>query len=94
MTAPNPKLHQVLQKSRPHLEQCLAATTDGSLGAQSVPADFTSHEKFELLSAYMDDEVTAEERALVEHWLSSDPLMRRHYQKQLKLRAAIKSFLD
>jgi hypothetical protein len=50
----------------------------------------TDDEKFELLSAYFDDEVSEQERALVEHWLSCDPQLQQHYQAQLKLRQAIR----
>jgi anti-sigma factor RsiW len=51
----------------------------------------TIDEKFELLSAYLDDEVTDEERCLVEHWLSSDLHLQRQYQEQLKLRLAMRA---
>ncbi|MEM6868399.1 MAG: hypothetical protein AAF528_08465 [Cyanobacteria bacterium P01_C01_bin.121] len=50
-------------------------------------------EAFELLSAYLDDEVTDDERGLVEHWLASDPELQSHYQKQLRLRQALKVFM-
>lgn len=43
-------------------------------------------ERFELLSAYIDGEVTDAEEQLVEQWLSDDVDFRRFYQQQLKLR--------
>jgi anti-sigma factor RsiW len=43
-------------------------------------------ERFELLSAYIDGEVTDAEEQLVEQWLSDDINFRRLYQQQLKLR--------
>ena len=43
-------------------------------------------ERFELLSAYIDGEVTEAEEQLVEQWLSDDADFRRLYQQQLKLR--------
>jgi len=46
----------------------------------------TSEERFELLSAYIDGEVTESEEQLVEKWLSDDANFRRLYQQQLKLR--------
>ncbi|NJM97689.1 MAG: hypothetical protein HC800_11495 [Phormidesmis sp. RL_2_1] len=55
---------------------------------------FTDDEKFELLSAYLDDEVSLQERHLVEHWLSVDPSTQQHYQAQLKLRQAIRWHCD
>lgn len=45
-----------------------------------------SQERFELLSAYIDGEVTDTEEQLVEQWLSDDVDFRRIYQHQLKLR--------
>ncbi len=42
-------------------------------------------EKFELLSAYMDGEVSREERLQVDQWLAEDPAFRRLYQQQLRL---------
>lgn len=41
--------------------------------------------RFELLSAYLDGEVTASERKQVEHWLDTEPAMQRTYQQLLKL---------
>lgn len=43
-------------------------------------------ERFQLLSAYIDGEVSEAEEQLVETWLSDDPNFRLIYQKQLKLR--------
>jgi len=49
--------------------------------------DMTNPEgRFELLSAYIDGEVTRDEEELVEKWLSDDVNFRRLYQQQLKLR--------
>lgn len=53
----------------------------------------TVDEAFELLSAYLDNEVTEAERCLVQHWLASDPDIKSDYQKQLQLRQALKSFM-
>lgn len=55
---------------------------------------FTDAEKFELLSAYLDDEVTEQERCWVEHWLSSDLQLQEHYQAQLRLRSAMRAVFD
>ncbi len=51
---------------------------------------FTDQEKFELLSAYLDNEVSESERCLVKYWLSSDLVLRQHYQAQIKLRKAMR----
>jgi anti-sigma factor RsiW len=46
-------------------------------------------ERFELLSAYIDGEVTEAEEQLVEQWLSDDVNFRSLYQQQLKLRQSL-----
>lgn len=51
---------------------------------------FSQAEKLELLSAYLDDEVSEEEKHLVAHWLACDVQLQKHYQNQLKLRQAIR----
>ncbi len=43
-------------------------------------------QRFELLSAYIDGEVTDEEKQAVEEWLSRDQQAQNHYQSILKLR--------
>lgn len=49
----------------------------------------TPNERFELLSAYIDGEVTETEEQLVEQWLSDDVDFRRLYQQQIKLRQSL-----
>lgn len=44
------------------------------------------YDRFELLSAYLDGEVTAAERQQVEGWLDSDAEVKRLYQRLLGLR--------
>ncbi|NJK36199.1 MAG: Fis family transcriptional regulator [Oscillatoriales cyanobacterium SM2_2_1] len=46
-------------------------------------------EQFELLSVYLDQEASPEERQQVEQWLSIDPHFRAVYQQQLRLRQAL-----
>lgn len=60
----------------------------GSEGALSSPdtLDMLKRDRFELLSAYLDSEVTAAERRQVEEWLSTDPAVQRLYARLLKLR--------
>lgn len=50
----------------------------------------SSAEKFEILSAYLDNEASEEERALVEQWIKCDPLFQQQYQAQRRLKAAIR----
>jgi len=46
-------------------------------------------ERFELLSAYVDGEVTAEERYQVQEWLDNDPKLKQTYLKLLRLQQVI-----
>jgi anti-sigma factor RsiW len=48
--------------------------------------DTLKRDRFELLSAYLDSEVTASERKQVEHWLATDPEIQCLYGRLLKLR--------
>ncbi|MFN5206165.1 MAG: anti-sigma factor family protein [Pseudanabaena sp.] len=49
----------------------------------------TPNERFELLSAYIDGELTEAEEQLVEQWLSDDVDFRRIYLQQMKLRQSL-----
>ncbi len=73
--------------SQQHVEQ---SNTNIESASQE---EFSSQEKFELLSAYLDDEVTSNERRLVDFWLASDADFQSQYRKQLKLREALKKWL-
>lgn len=48
--------------------------------------DMLKRDRFELLSAYLDGEVTASERQQVENWLDTDPAVQSLYQRLLRLR--------
>jgi anti-sigma factor RsiW len=48
-------------------------------------------EKFELLSAYLDGEVSDTERQQVENWLASDAEFQRTYQQMLTLQGGLRS---
>lgn len=50
-----------------------------------VKPTFNSEEQFELLSAYIDNEVSPDERRQVEYWLDTDANFKRLYQQQLRL---------
>ena len=56
-----------------------------------TPDGYDEEARFELLSAYVDDEVTAEERKLVAQWLMDDPVTQQTYQRLLMLRQAIRT---
>lgn len=48
-------------------------------------------DRFELLSAYLDGEVTAAERRQVEEWLAADPAVRGLYDRLLSLRHGVQA---
>lgn len=50
----------------------------------------TKRDRFELLSAYLDGEVTAAERRQVEEWLAADSTTQRLYNRLLKLRQGLR----
>jgi hypothetical protein len=52
--------------------------------------DNLKRDRFELLSAYLDGEVSADERRQVEAWLSTDPQMQRLHTRLLKLRQGLR----
>jgi len=54
--------------------------------SQHRDLDVTKRDRFELLSAYLDGEVSPEERRLVTHWLADDPETQCLYQRLLRLR--------
>ncbi|WP_143467766.1 anti-sigma factor family protein [Leptolyngbya ohadii] len=57
-----------------------------------VAADnLTKRDRFELLSAYLDGEVTAAERRQVEAWLKTDPQTQKLYARLLKLRQGVRT---
>lgn len=62
-------------------------STENSSRTQPTPPDRPcSNDRFELLSAYMDGEVTAEERRLVESWLATEPKVQQMHQRLMMLK--------
>jgi anti-sigma factor RsiW len=57
----------------------------------SVNSKQFEFEQFELLSAYLDGEVSAAERKQVEAWLDSNPKVRQTYQRLLTLQNGLKA---
>ena len=52
--------------------------------------DMLKRDRFELLSAYLDGEVTAAERQQVEDWLVNDPEIQRLYARLIRLRQELR----
>ncbi len=53
--------------------------------------DMVKRDRFELLSAYLDGEVTAVERKQVEEWLANDAAVQQLYARLLKLRQGLRT---
>jgi anti-sigma factor RsiW len=77
--------------SRQPLSNDAQPTADGSGQQPLVALDNLKRDRFELLSAYLDGEITAAERRQVEDWLERDPVVQRLYARLLKLRQGVKS---
>lgn len=61
-------------------------------GNQPIGAiDMLKRDRFELLSAYLDGEVTAAQRQQVEEWLANDSEVQRLYARLLKLRQGLRT---
>ncbi len=68
---------------------CKVSDTCRVSEASSAPCqdiDVTKRDRFELLSAYLDGEVTPEERRMVLSWMSSDPKAKCLYNRLMRLR--------
>ncbi|OKH23011.1 hypothetical protein NIES593_11135 [Hydrococcus rivularis NIES-593] len=63
---------------------------DMQLACESSVAD-ERYARFELLSAYLDGEVTAAERKQVQKWLDTDPQIQKLYTQLLRLHQGIDS---
>ena len=51
-----------------------------------ITMDMHKRDRFGLLNAYLDGEVTADERRQIENWLTTDPQVQCLYARALKLR--------
>jgi len=60
-------------------------------GKSTEAVDMLKRDRFELLSAYLDGEVTAAERRQVEDWLATDPEVQCLYRRLLNLRQALRT---
>jgi ferric-dicitrate binding protein FerR (iron transport regulator) len=62
---------------------------DGNEPFSEIPNSL-KRDRFELLSAYLDGEVTAPERRQVEDWLKTDPKMQGLYARMLKMQQGVR----
>jgi anti-sigma factor RsiW len=70
-----------------NLSDGMAKHTNESTGFM----DMVKRDRFELLSAYLDGEVTAAERRQVEEWLAKDASVQCLYARLLKLRQGLRT---
>jgi negative regulator of sigma E activity len=78
----NPQSHSLEDSSSGNWE-----TSNSPLGT----LDMQKRDRFELLSAYLDGEVTAAERRQVQEWLATDPQVQCLYNRLLKVRQALRA---
>ncbi|NJR50905.1 MAG: Fis family transcriptional regulator [Leptolyngbyaceae cyanobacterium CSU_1_3] len=67
------------------------ANSDGKKHQGQFESNTLQRDRFELLSAYLDGEVTAAERKQVEEWLSTDATVQQLHSRLLKLRQGFRS---
>ena len=75
-------------------DQLLSAQEPGAEVGEYQPfggLDVTKRSRFELLSAYLDGEVTPDEYRMVKSWLTDDPGVQRLYQRLLSLRRGLQA---
>lgn len=69
----------------------LSAGMDQHTNESTGTMDMVKRDRFELLSAYLDGEVTATERRQVEEWLANDASVQCLYARLLKLRQGLQA---
>ncbi|MFB2875953.1 anti-sigma factor family protein [Floridanema aerugineum] len=74
-------------ESQKHQKNSFGDSPDPCCGAR----DMEKRDRFELLSAYLDGEVSATERKQVEDWLATDPQSQCLYKRLLNLRQRLRS---
>jgi len=76
-----------LQNQQQELEHGKDPNTNKLTGAKNM----LKRDRFELLSAYLDGEVTAAERRQVEEWLGNDPSVKNLHARLLSLRQGLRN---
>ncbi|MFB2935145.1 anti-sigma factor [Aerosakkonemataceae cyanobacterium BLCC-F154] len=74
-------------ESQNNQQNSFGDSPDPCLGAR----DMEKRDRFELLSAYLDGEVSATERQQVEDWLATDPNIQCLYKRLLNLRQGLRN---
>jgi len=76
-------------------EQCqgvkgTSEVVDATLNQHCHDIDVIKRDRFELLSAYLDGEVTPDERQMVLEWMQSDPNAKCLYNRLIHLRQGLR----
>ncbi|YAF96306.1 MAG: anti-sigma factor [Nodularia sp. CChRGM 3473] len=87
MTTDSPFYDRSPVQNSQDLSAGMGQHTNESTGAM----DMVKRDRFELLSAYLDGEVTAAERRQVEEWLANDASVQCLYTRLLKLRQGLRT---
>ena len=77
--------------TNPDYQGDLLTSNSGAANQLIGAMDMLKRDRFELLSAYLDGEVTAAERKQVEEWLANDLESQRLYDRLLKLRSSFQT---
>jgi hypothetical protein len=79
-------------KNREHCQGAKGTSglADSTLDQQCHDIDVIKRDRFELLSAYLDGEVTPDERQMVLEWMHSDPNAKCLYNRLLHLRQGLR----
>lgn len=78
-------------KFEPH-QQSMFSNSPEPMNTQGQSSVNAFHgDRFELLSAYIDGEVTAAEQKQVEEWLATDPTVQQLHNRLMKLRSAFRT---
>jgi hypothetical protein len=82
----------VKRLNRAHLTAQMAECVDFGEANWTLCQDIdaTKRDRFELLSAYLDGEVTPEERRMVIDWMASDPKAKCLYNRLVRLRQGLR----
>ncbi|MCC5634546.1 zf-HC2 domain-containing protein [Nostoc sp. CHAB 5844] len=82
---------QFYDRSHVQLPGDLSEGMDQHTNESTGTMDMVKRDRFELLSAYLDGEVTATERRQVEEWLANDAAVQCLYARLLKLRQGLRT---
>ena len=78
-------------QNNPNFKEDSPTLKSGDANQSIGGINMLKRDRFELLSAYLDGEVTAAERRQVEDWLANEPEVQRLYARLLKLRQELRT---